>query len=138
LGSFGAATKMVESNFDNLAYVVVTPPVFFIVSIVLRIVFPLLPIVLAQAAFLSPLQSLTLQTTRFFHCRSPVFFFSARGARSTTATLPRFRGPPTAFTKAGAGTNTGKVVHQPCAHPCYVPVVLNPSGACRHPKETPQ
>jgi len=43
-------------------------------SIANRIVFPLFPIVLAKATFLSPLQGLTLQMASIFHCRSPVFF----------------------------------------------------------------
>jgi hypothetical protein len=45
-----------------------------LLSIVLRIVFPLIPIVLAPAAFLSLPQGLTLQTASIFHCRSPVVF----------------------------------------------------------------
>jgi hypothetical protein len=47
---------------------------FSLLSIVLRIVFSLLPIVIALAAFLSLSQSLALQTAPIFHCRSPVFF----------------------------------------------------------------
>jgi hypothetical protein len=53
---------------------VVTPLYFSLFSIVLRIVFPLIPIVLAPALFLSFSQGLALQTGRIFHCRSPVFF----------------------------------------------------------------
>jgi hypothetical protein len=53
----------------------VVPLYFFIVSIVLRIVFPLIFIVLAPAAFLSPAQGLALQTVSIFHCRWPVFIF---------------------------------------------------------------
>jgi hypothetical protein len=55
---------------------------FSLLPLFFALFFPLHPIVLAQAAFLSPLQSLTLQTASIFHCRSPVFFSSAtpRGA----------------------------------------------------------
>jgi hypothetical protein len=54
---------------------VAAPPCIFIVSIVLGIAFPLIPIVLAPTLFLSFSQGLALQTGRFFHCRSPVFLF---------------------------------------------------------------
>ena len=53
------------------------PVYFFIVSIVLGIVFPLIPIVPALAAFLSASQGLALQLTRISHCRSPVFCLAA-------------------------------------------------------------
>ena len=43
------------------------------VPIVLRIVFPLLAIVLAHAAFFSPVQGVALYLARIFHCRSIVF-----------------------------------------------------------------
>jgi hypothetical protein len=90
---------------------VVRPLYFFIISIVLRIVFPLIPIVLAPAAFLSSAQGLALQTASIFHCRSPVFF---PGPGGTGCDRNSFRGVSAEST---APTGTSVILALFCAGP---------------------
>ena len=66
--------------------------VFFIVSIVVRIVFSLLPIVLLPASFLKLYQYLILQIDRISHCRFIVFFQTPGSGVSYRRSCPHIRG----------------------------------------------
>jgi hypothetical protein len=71
-----------------------TGPDFRLFPLFCALFFPLLPIAFAPPAFLSPCQSLALQTAPHFHCRSIVFWFGPAWGAGGVQQLAKLQNEP--------------------------------------------